>query len=187
MRLKKGQRSRPGIGPWASKFAAFPAHGRAACAVLNRSPLAAEARMNRSSHSWAVKSLLLGLFGSALDYALLFSTVNLLSFPIPLGAALGLTAGATFNFLMNRRFAFRAQSGAMGSQAFRYVGAMGALLGLHVGAMWLLVDRAGLPLAIAKPACDLILLGLGQLLVFRYVVFRRSVTSGAQFLRPVSA
>ena len=63
--------------------------------------------------SWAWKSLLLNGLGSCLDFTVLFVGGELIGLPTPIATMLGVASGATFNFLMNRRFAFSATSGAI--------------------------------------------------------------------------
>jgi putative flippase GtrA len=128
-------------------------------------------RLQRLSSSWIVRSATLNAGGSVLDYALLFGLTQLAAWPTPAAAMTGLLIGAAFNFAMNRRFAFADRRGPAGAQAVRYALGIGALLGLHATVLSAIVDRGLLPLIAAKPGCDLVILGAGQLLVLRLFVF----------------
>ncbi len=122
---------------------------------------------------WVFKSLLINGFGSALDYALVYLLIAVLALPTPVGICAGLLVGATFNFLMNRRFAFAESQGPIGPQAARYALGTGLLMLLHASAVTALRDGLGVPLFYAKPVCDLAILAGGSILVMRYLVFRK--------------
>jgi putative flippase GtrA len=120
---------------------------------------------------WIWRSLLASCVGTAVDYALLTTATMVFGVRTVLAAALGTSTGATINFLINRRFAFRTHTTPIGPQAVRYVVAIGLLLCVHALCVAALRDRAGVPLLVAKVGCDLLFLVAGQLLVLRYVVF----------------
>jgi putative flippase GtrA len=129
------------------------------------------ARWLNGPKSWLVKSLASSAVGSALDYLLLFIAAKGMGLPTPLAAAIGLSAGATFNFFGNRHFVFRAASGDLVSQALRYALMVAGLMAVHACAMWLLRDELGVPLFIAKVAADLGVLAGTQPFLLRYFVF----------------
>jgi putative flippase GtrA len=126
---------------------------------------------------WMVKSLSLNACGSAIDYALLLVAAKVLLLPTPAATMIGIAVGATFNFLMNRRFAFRS-TGAIGPQALRYAAAIGALMVVHAAVAWLLRDVAHVPLLFAKILADLGVLAFSQPFVLRKFVFSPSTSAG---------
>ncbi len=120
---------------------------------------------------WVLRSLLASSVGTAVDYALLTTSVLIFGVRTVLGAVLGTTTGALINFFLNRRFAFAAHRTPVGPQLLRYVIVIAALLAVHAVSLAALRDRAGVPLLAAKVACDLVFLVGGQLLLLRHVVF----------------
>lgn len=133
--------------------------------------LRTRAALRRISSSWIARSAALNFGGSVIDYALLFGLTHFAGAPTVLAAITGLFVGATFNFAMNRRFAFGDRKGPVGAQALRYALGIGTLLLVHTALLSTLVDRGLLPLLAAKPLCDLVVLGAGQLVVLRLFVF----------------
>jgi putative flippase GtrA len=60
------------------------------------------------------------LAATALDFAAMIALVELAHLSPPLAAGLGAASGALVNFLLNRRWVFRADAGPLGAQAARY-------------------------------------------------------------------
>ncbi len=120
--------------------------------------------------SWAFKSLGLNALGSVVDYTVLMVTAGLM-LPTPLCTMLGVSAGATFSFLMNRRYAFRASKAALGPQLVRYGAAMGTLMMIHAAVVWTLKARFAIPLLPAKMFADLTVLAASQPFVLKRFVF----------------
>ncbi len=137
-----------------------------------------------ANRAWVVKSLGINAVGSGIDYALVFFLLKGLELPTPLGIAAGLLAGATFNFLMNRRFAFAESQGPLGSQALRYALGTGSLMLIHASAVTYLRDGMDVPLFYAKILCDVSILSGGSLLVMRYLVFRGKGKPGPALAGP---
>jgi putative flippase GtrA len=111
--------------------------------------------------------------GSAIDYGLLLVLGGLLALPTPVATMSGLAAGATFNFVMNRRYAFADSAMPLASQALRYASVMLLLMIIHAFVVSLLRERFGVPLVFAKMLGDLGVLGLSQPFLLRRFVFPR--------------
>lgn len=78
---------------------------------------------------------------TAVDYALLFSLVEISHVWYVIAVALGALAGAVTNFVLNRYWSFDASEGRWSRQAWRYVLVSGTSLLLNTGGVWLLTDR----------------------------------------------
>lgn len=123
--------------------------------------------------SWATRSLAMGGIATVLDIVILLVCVRVFWLPNPVGAMIGVTCGAIFTFFANRHFAFRDHHPDLAPQALRFVLATGAAMLIHGGLVWLLADRWGVPVVLAKLAADVAVFSVGQLLVLRYIVFPR--------------
>ncbi len=130
-------------------------------------------------NSWALKSFALNGIGSAVDYSVLMLAAALAHLPTAIAAMFGVASGATFNFALNRRIAFRRTQDPLLPQLGRYVLAIGALMLVHAVAMWLLRDRLGLPILVSKLCADLVILAGGQPFVLRRFVFSLPARRGA--------
>lgn len=123
--------------------------------------------------SWATRSLAVGGVGALLDIMVLLVCVHAFALPNPVAAMCGVAVGCTFAFFANRHFAFRDHNPELAPQAFRYaVSTTGAML-IHASLVWLLADHWGVPVVVAKVIADFLVFTVGQLLVMRYVVFRK--------------
>jgi putative flippase GtrA len=121
--------------------------------------------------SWAIKSVGMSGAGSALDYTTVLIADQVFRLATPAATALGLTIGASANFLLNRRFVFKSQ-GSIVREAFRFALALGGLMSVHAALAWLLRDVIGVPLFFAKALADLSVLAFTMPLVLRRFVFR---------------
>lgn len=93
------------------------------------------------------KSQLSSAAATALDWLVVFGSVELLGFWYVVGTALGALAGAIFNFLLNRHWSFRAHGSnesAWHSQATRYALISGASLVLNTGGVYALTELTGI-------------------------------------------
>lgn len=120
---------------------------------------------------WAVRCLAVNATGSLLDYALALLLVTRLEVMTPVGTAAGVLLGATFNFVANRRFAFRDADGPWQRQATRFAFAIGGLMLIHASAVWVLRDHLGVDFIPAKMMADVVILGASQPFVLRHLVF----------------
>jgi putative flippase GtrA len=135
--------------------------------------------------AWMLKSLSLNACGSAIDYALLLVVAKVLLWPTPAATMIGIAAGASFNFMTNRKFAFKSTA-PIGPQALRYAVVIGALMLVHAAVAWLLRDVAHVPLLFAKILADLGVLAFSQPFALRKFVFSPS-TSAGRLRRPAYA
>jgi putative flippase GtrA len=138
--------------------------------------------------SWATRSMAVGGVGALLDIGVLLVCVHAFGLPNPLGAMVGVAVGCTFAFFANRHFAFRDHTPEIAPQALKYaLSTAGAML-IHASLVWLLADRWGLPVVLAKVIADFLVFTVGQLLVMRYVVFpKRKDLPGRTDLTPAPA
>lgn len=85
-----------------------------------------------------------GAAATAVDLAVMVSSVELLGVAPVLATALGATSGAAVNFELGRRWVFDAADGPVGPQALRYAGVMAVGAALTTGGEWLaLRETAG--------------------------------------------
>ena len=82
--------------------------------------------------------------------------------------------GSTLAFVLNRRFAFRDKSSPVAPQAFRYALTTLGAIAIHAPLVGILVDRLGVDLVVAKLMADVLVFSVGQLLLLRFLVFRKS-------------
>lgn len=127
--------------------------------------------MSRLWGSWATRSLSMGAIATALDIAVLLVCVKLFGLANPVGAMIGVVAGAVWTFFANRYIAFRDHEPKLAPQALKFGLATFGSMWIHAGAVWLLADRLGLNVVVAKLLADIAVFSVGQLLLLRYVVF----------------
>ncbi|MHB1845371.1 MAG: GtrA family protein [Deltaproteobacteria bacterium] len=125
----------------------------------------------KAKGSWAIRSLLIGAVASACDLATLIFLVQVVSIdPVP-GAALGVAVGATVNFILNRRFAFKDSKGKLGPQLFKYTLTVGAEMSVHATVVFFLSDQWGVNYILAKLTADVLVFAVANLAVLRLFVF----------------
>lgn len=130
--------------------------------------------LKRVWDSWATRSLAVGAVATVIDVAILLFLVHTFAFPNPAASAVGVTVGCTFTFFANRHFAFRDHSPELAPQMARFVTSTLVAMALHAWLVWLLADRVGIHVVLAKFAADLLVFTGGQLLVLRYFVFPKA-------------
>jgi putative flippase GtrA len=130
--------------------------------------------VDRVLQSWAARSLQVGALATAIDVCVLLTCVRILKLPNPAGAAAGVAVGSTVTFFLNRVFAFRDRHSPMGPQALRFALSTLVAMVIHAGLVYLLANRVGIDVVLAKLAADVMVFSVGQLLVLRFLVFHRS-------------
>ena len=120
---------------------------------------------------WAVRSLAAGALSSCLDLVVLIALVQLGHLNPVLGSMVGVVAGGTVNFFLNKYFAFRDRDPKVGRQILRYAVGTGIALGLHAAVVYTLTVHLRLNYILAKLAADVLVFSVGGLLLNRYVVF----------------
>lgn len=121
--------------------------------------------------SWATRSLAVGAVATLLDLLVLLFLVKVFRFPNPLAAMVGVAFGATLTFVANRHYAFRDHAPELAPQVVKFASATAVGMCAHGACVFLLADRWGVPVVIAKLLADIIVFSVGQLLLLRYVVF----------------
>jgi len=132
------------------------------------------ALVQRLLQSWAARSLQVGALCTLVDVTVVVLLVRGLKIPTPLGSAAGVAVGSTLAFVLNRRFAFRDKSSPVAPQAFRYALTTLGAIAIHAPLVGILVDRLGVDLVVAKLMADVLVFSVGQLLLLRFLVFRKS-------------
>jgi putative flippase GtrA len=132
------------------------------------------AAVQRLLQSWAARSLQVGALCTLVDVTVVVLLVRGLKVPTPLGSAAGVAVGATLAFILNRHFAFRDKSSPVAPQAFRYALTTLGAMAVHAPLVGILVDRLDVDLVVAKLMADVLVFSIGQLLLLRYLVFRKS-------------
>jgi putative flippase GtrA len=130
--------------------------------------------LQRILRSWAARSLQVGALCTVVDVAVVVTLVRVLKVPTPLGSAGGVAVGSTLAFILNRHFAFRDKSSPVGPQAFRYALTTLGAMAVHAPLVGILVDRLDVDLVVAKLMADVLVFSVGQLLLLRFLVFRKS-------------
>lgn len=128
--------------------------------------------------NWTVRSILIGAVGSVVDLCVLLTAAKLLMLSAPLAAALGVSLGATTNFLLNRRYAFNVQGQPISGPALRFAAGTAVLVALHAGVVATLTQYNA-HLLVAKYSADVLVLLGGNLLLLRYFVFPKPSLVGA--------
>ncbi len=121
--------------------------------------------------AWVVKSLAMNAVGATLDYTVLLSGRELFDLAPEAATALGLAAGSTVSFLLNRRFAFGDSGGAVASQLTRFALAMALMLALQSVTVGALREELALNFILAKLVADLTVLPIPNALLLRRFVF----------------
>jgi putative flippase GtrA len=125
-------------------------------------------------HSWATRSLAVGALATGMDIMILLVCVRSFGLPNPVGAAIGVSFGATFTFFANKRFAFRDHRPTVGPQMAKFAGATAGSMLLHASFVGIMADRLGVPVVLAKIIADVAVFSVGQLLLLRYLVFPKA-------------
>lgn len=130
--------------------------------------------LKRVLQSWAARSLQVGAVCTLVDVTVVVLLVRGLKIPTPLGSAAGVAVGSTLAFVLNRAFAFRDKSSPVGPQAFRFALTTLGAMAIHAPLVGILVDRLDVDLIVAKLIADVLVFSVGQLLLLRFLVFRKS-------------
>ena len=129
--------------------------------------------VQRVLKSWAARSLQVGALATIVDIAVLLVCVRILKLPTPVGAAAGVAIGSTITFFLNRAFAFRAQGTPVAGQAVRFIASTLVAMSIHAALVGILADRFDVEVVVAKIIADVLVFSVGQLLVLRFLVFRK--------------
>lgn len=140
--------------------------------------MSGESRLKRFAHkawkSWATRSLAVGGVATVIDVAFGTFMVSVLLAPSAEAAMSGALLGSVFTFFANRYFAFREKNPKLATPAVRFAIVNGVSIFLHGLLVAWLRDKLGVPFVPAKLASDVVVFSVFQLLLLRYVVFRKS-------------
>jgi putative flippase GtrA len=124
--------------------------------------------------SWAARSLQVGALATIVDICVLLVCKKVLKLPTPVGAAIGVAIGSTLAFFLNRSFAFRAQGTPVAGQAVKFIISTLIAMSIHAPLVGILADWLDVPVVVAKLIADVLVFSIGQLLVLRFLVFRKT-------------
>jgi putative flippase GtrA len=127
----------------------------------------------RLRQSWATRSLAVGPVATVVDLIVLLACVKVFQSSTRVGAMLGVLAGSVVTFFGNRHFAFRDHDPTLAPQALKFVGTTLLAMVVHGQLVVMLRDYWNVPIVISKILADLLVFSIGQLLMLRYIVFRR--------------
>ncbi len=127
--------------------------------------------LERVRKFWAFRSLAASAFGAALDIAVLVALVHWGGMDPVIATAIGVVAGGSVNFVLNKYFAFRDRDPKIGWQAVRYALATGLAFAIYEAVYYTLTKRLGVEYVVAKLVSDILVFNVGGLLLNRYVVF----------------
>ena len=133
-----------------------------------------QALVQRVMRSWAARSLQVGALATLVDIIVLLVCKRVLKLPTPIAAAAGVAIGSTIAFFLNRSFAFRAQGTPVVGQAVRFILTTLVAMSIHASLVGVLADRFDVDVVVAKLIADVLVFSIGQLLVLRFLVFRKS-------------
>jgi putative flippase GtrA len=119
--------------------------------------------------SWATRSLAVGAVATAIDVTIGSILVFVFDVGTAVSAMCALAIGSTLNFLGQRRFAFNEQKVAM--PAAKWATMTAVQLVVHGQLVHVFRDWWGVPYPLAKMGSDVIVFGVLQLVLLRYVVF----------------
>jgi putative flippase GtrA len=135
--------------------------------------------VERVLKSWAARSLQVGALATVVDVCVLLICKKVLKLPTPVGAAIGVAIGSTLAFFLNRSFAFRAQGTPVTGQAVKYIISTLIAMSIHAPLVGILADWLDVPVVVAKLCADVLVFSIGQLLVLRFLVFRKTPSAQA--------
>jgi putative flippase GtrA len=119
--------------------------------------------------SWATRSLAVGGVATLIDLAIGNTLLFVGHLSTAVSAMLALAVGSTVNFIGQRRFAFNEKKVA--TPATRWVLMTAAQIPIHGQLVHLFRDSWGVPFTFSKMIGDVIVFGILQLVVLRYLVF----------------
>ncbi|HEY1905339.1 MAG TPA: GtrA family protein [Myxococcaceae bacterium] len=128
--------------------------------------------------SWAARSLQVGALATVVDICVLLVCKKVLKLPTPVGAAIGVAVGSTLAFFLNRSFAFRATGTPVAGQAVKFIISTLIAMSIHAPLVGILADWLDVPVVVAKLIADILVFSIGQLLVLRFLIFKKTHGTG---------
>lgn len=112
------------------------------------------------------------ILATAVDFSTLFFCTEILGVYYGLSTALGAFAGAVTNFLVNRSWAFQAQSESVGKQAFKYALVSLGSLALNTGGVIAFTETFGFHYGFSKVVVALLVGIFFNYPLHKFLVFK---------------
>jgi putative flippase GtrA len=113
---------------------------------------------------------------TAVDYALMVAVVEVAHVPPVPATAVGACGGALANFFVNRSFTYRAETGRVSAQAWRFGLVSAASLGLNALGEYLFHNVLGLQYMVARVITSVIVSNGWNYPMLRFFVFSGRAT-----------
>ena len=129
-------------------------------------------RLKKVWSGWVSRSLVVGSGATIID--LLIGTIMVHGFGIGtrISAMTGVLVGSAFSYFANRYFAFRERtSDKVVSSILKFVGVTIVSSIVHGQLVVWLTEKLSLSFVAAKLIADIVIFGIGQLFLLRYIVF----------------
>lgn len=133
---------------------------------------AEEPRNNPSFVASFSKSQIAASLATALDFATVFSLVEMAHVWYVLATALGSSVGAFTNFLLNRHWSFQATHRRWPTQAARYFAVSGTSMALRASAVYALTEAGGFHYSVSVAIASVAIGLFFNFPMHRYFVFR---------------
>jgi len=128
----------------------------------------------RLVRSWISVSLIGNLIGTVFDLGVVIALVQEAHFNPAAAAPCGVAVGATANFFVNKRFAFKDSRGHTGAQLARFLGGTALAAAVHAGLVYLLTNKLGIFYVFSKLISDVLVFTVGNMFLLRFVVFPKN-------------
>ena len=162
--------------------------GAVSTAAVVRQPVAKPTLRERATqfiHSWAAKSLMVGVVATAIDLTIGMSMNSLFHVDTRPSAMTGSIVGATFTYFANRYFAFKEKNPKLASSMVKFIVVTVLSSVVHGQLVVWLHDTLGWPFAVSKMLADVAIFTFAQLFVFRYIVFPKAKDEQAEKAMPL--
>lgn len=124
--------------------------------------------------SWATRSLAIGAVATVVDVSIGTLLVVYLGLGTRAGTMIALAIGTTLNFLAHRFIAFREHNPKLADPALKWATMTVVQTLVHGQLVVMLRDWWSVPFVAAKMISDVLVFTVAQLLLVRYVVFKKT-------------
>lgn len=128
----------------------------------------------RAWRSWVARSVSVSTAAFLVDVAIRWALYSGFGCSVRVSASVGVCFGTSLNFLGNRWVAFRAHHEPFLRPFVRWLVTTALQVAIHGQLSVMLVDWFHVPFLLATMVADFLVFTLGQLLLFRFVIFRKN-------------